>query len=224
MILMMMMQVTRLKHSFKKIIYTLLCFVVFIAIATNSFSQRLEEFSRNQEFRDATRVTKRNLPFPAWLNPQSNYVDLLTTTMPEDFFKKFINLPDGITRTKSTRHKSVEYIGFSSQFFEKIRKNPIELYVYMPHPTVFDLAENETLPSLLQFMPKTSSISDTSTIEVFGYNAKINQLNDASFVIVVKLPMQVRLFVNSKDQRYLTYATELLTHSNMPWLIERLSS
>jgi hypothetical protein len=219
-----MIQMMKLKPSFNVNIVIFICCFLLVSTASYSSCQSLEEFSRNQEFKDATRVTKRSLPFPAWLNPKSNYVELLTSIMPEEFFKKFINLQEGMTKAKSSRHKSIEYIGFSSQFFEKVRKDPIEMFVYMPHPAVFDLAENETLPSLLKFMPKPSAISDTSIIQVSDYQAKINQLNDSSFVIVVKLPMQVRIFVRSKDQRYLTHATELLTHANMSWLVEKLSS
>lgn len=199
----MMIQVMMSLHKnaklYKKSQKIILIFAFLYALApANSSSQELKKFMKSPGYIEVTK-SGNVLPYPYWLNQQSNYLKVFTD--PGKLCSKFLgdNIEGFNVKSSVTIRKS-DFVELKRTL--SITRKNIELSVslYIPHPAVYQAAKDKSLPSLLDRIPIPSSIVDTGKINIEGFSALVYQLANGKQLIEVQLPMESRVFISTDKE------------------------
>ena len=170
--------------------------------------QPLKELLASPELRSVAPRSVSPLPKPAWLDPDSSYAQF--------YFKPGFEALRKILGDEFPGYKIVRPdVKVDPQFIEVIfdvhhtaSHQKFLVRLYLPHPSLLALAEQEALPRQLLLIPSKSSVTSSSDLVIKEDTLNVTTLQDQSFILSVKLPMQGTLFLTSPTQAAMKDAIE----------------
>lgn len=173
----------------------------------------LEELITSPEYRGAVRGAKR-LKLPAWVSPDSNYVQLFEGTGPKTKIVKLLGEGyEGFRVTGARLHKKDEFIVASKTFAPYQSKNGIVVSLAVPHPAYLDLVRDRLVMDFEALRPKPSTILSDDAVTIQEDAGRLIACRDGSTVVMIPLPMEAMIIaraVNAKDAKAMTKLVELM--------------